>query len=317
MSSRVHMPLGRTAVRPRWHQLPADLRRILTDRLGEVTAADAQRGGFTPGVAARLSTTGAGRVFIKAIAESHVLAAKYGYEARAAAALPAQVPAPRLIWHDTLCGWVVLVFEDVAGRHPDLSPGSPDVTATVETVAGLSKALTPNPLPGAPSAPGCRDWLHGWTELKDTPDLGGWERRNLEQLAEAETRWLPHSSGPSLLHGDIRPDNLLVREKEGAVVVVDWAQPYQGASWHDTADLVPHLIMAGHSPEDAENVLAGVPTWENVPDDTATAYAIAYAGYWARMSRQPAPPGVPHLRPYQVRAAETAVAWVRYRTGWR
>jgi hypothetical protein len=47
-----------------------------------------------------------------------------------------------------------------------------------------------------------------------------------------------------------------------------------------------------------------------------SSYAAAYAGYWTRMSRQPAPPGVPHLRNYQRRAAAAAIAWSRYRTGW-
>ncbi|MEV2276929.1 hypothetical protein AB0I72_15240 [Nocardiopsis sp. NPDC049922] len=46
-----------------------------------------------------------------------------------------------------------------------------------------------------------------------------------------------------------------------------------------------------------------------------TSYAVAYAGYWRRMSRKPSPMGVPHLRRYQRRAAAAALDWVRHRTG--
>ncbi|MFC7650341.1 phosphotransferase [Streptosporangium lutulentum] len=34
--------------------------------------------------------------------------------------------------------------------------------------------------------------------------------------------------GSTLVHGDIRPDNLLVREAGGEVVVVDWSYAHQG-----------------------------------------------------------------------------------------
>ncbi|MBV9011475.1 MAG: hypothetical protein JO272_05395 [Pseudonocardiales bacterium] len=47
-----------------------------------------------------------------------------------------------------------------------------------------------------------------------------------------------------------------------------------------------------------------------------TSYAAAFAAYWARNSRQAAPPGVPHLRTYQTRAAQAAIAWTAHRTGW-
>ncbi len=48
-----------------------------------------------------------------------------------------------------------------------------------------------------------------------------------------------------------------------------------------------------------------------------TAYTVAFAGYWAWMSRQLAPHGVPYLRAYPARAAVAAAVWVEHRTGWR
>ncbi|MEV4177789.1 hypothetical protein [Nonomuraea sp. NPDC049709] len=74
-----------------------------------------------------------------------------------------------------------------------------------------------------------------------------------------------------------------------------------------------YMIMAGHTPAAAESCLAEVPAWQQVDAEVLTSYAVAYAGYWTRMSRQPAPEGVPHLRPYQRHAATAALAWVRHR----
>lgn len=82
----------------------------------------------------------------------------------------------------------------------------------------------------------------------------------------------------------------------------------------DVADLVPHLIMVGHTSAAAESYLAAVPAWQRVDTEVLISYMIAYAGYWTRASRQPAPEGVPHLRSYQRHAATAALAWVRHHT---
>ena len=49
----VSSPVG-TALRPSWEELPGSLRDGLADRLGAITTAWMQAGGFTPGLAARL-----------------------------------------------------------------------------------------------------------------------------------------------------------------------------------------------------------------------------------------------------------------------
>ncbi|WP_214107280.1 aminoglycoside phosphotransferase family protein [Acrocarpospora catenulata] len=278
-----------------------------------------QSGGFTPGIAVRLAAVH-GRVFVKAVPADHDLAPKYRAEAAVAARLPHATPAPRLRWTGDLDGWVVLVFDDVPGRHPDLSPDSPDVPIAVAGVAGLAATLTPSPA-DAPPAPMARGGLlHGWGELlrdsaRDKPDtgLGPWERDRLPLLAELEKAWVPRAEGWSLVHGDIRPDNLLIRDGDGALMVIDWAQPSIGAPWQDVLDLIPHMIMAGHEPRAAEKALIGVPAWEELPAEVVTSYAAAYAGYWTRMSRQPPPPGVPHLRAYQTHAARAALMWTHVR----
>ncbi|MFD7561012.1 hypothetical protein ACFV9E_41830 [Streptomyces sp. NPDC059835] len=77
---------------------------------------------------------------------------------------------------------------------------------------------------------------------------------------------------------------------------------------------MPHLILAGHTPASAEEVVA--PLLGSADADALTAFAAAFGGYWERSSRSPAPPNVPHLRGYQARAAGAARAWIAHRTGW-
>jgi thiamine kinase-like enzyme len=45
-----------------------------------------------------------------------------------------------------------------------------------------------------------------------------------------------------LLHTDINPDNLLVRD-DGEVTVVDWSWPTRGAAWTDLAFAVAAVRM--------------------------------------------------------------------------
>lgn len=317
MTSYAASPVTGTAVRPRWDQLPAPLRAGLAARLGDVADAEVQTGGFTPGLAARLRLADGGRVFVKGISAEHPLAPRYAEQARVARALPTGVPAPRLRWDEVIAGWVVLAFDDVDGRPAGLGPGSADVAAVVAAVAGLADVLTPCPVPGVPAAgEELAGLVHGWRELAASPEPlpDGWARRNLGRLAGAEAAWLAAADGDTLLHGDINRSNLLM--SQGRAVLVDWGQPVRGAAWIDVADVIPHLILAGHGPAEAEAAVAGALEAAGAAPETATAYAVAFAGYWARMSRQPAPPGVPHLRAYQARAAAAAAAWVEHRTGW-
>jgi aminoglycoside phosphotransferase (APT) family kinase protein len=306
-----------TAVRPRWEALPAALRDGLADLVGEIVSADVQSGGFTPGLAARLQLADGQRVFAKGIPTAHPLADKYRDEADTTRLLPPATPAPRLRWDGQIADWVVLILDDLDARHADLSPGSPDVPRVVATIASLADALTPCPALDAPATEkDLAEFVHGWRELVETPpaDLPEWESRHLNALAALETEWLAAAAGDTLIHGDINASNLLVGE--AGVYLIDWAQPTRGAAWLDVADLIPHLILAGHTPAAAEATLTHLPAWRSADPEVITSYAVAFAGYWARNSRQPAPPGVPHLRDHQARAARAATTWVTHRTGW-
>jgi aminoglycoside phosphotransferase (APT) family kinase protein len=278
---------------------------------------EVQTGGFTPGLAARVQLAGGDRVFVKGIAADHPLAGRYADEARVMRALPGSVPAPRLRWEEELAGWVVLAFDDAGGRHADLAPGSADVAPVVETVAGLAAVLTPCPVPGVPDAgTELAGMVHGWRELAAAPEppADPWTARNLHRLADIETSWLAAADGATLLHGDINRSNLLVGPGRRRVVLVDWGQPVRGAAWIDVADLVPHLILAGHTPAAAEDAVSGALA---AALEAAGASGEVVTGYAAAFAAPASPPGAGRARGRRVGRAPHAlgVARVHERAG--
>lgn len=297
--------------RPSWHTIPELLRDAIAARIGTVEQAVSPTGGFTPGLAARLLLSGGGRVFVKGLPAEHALAASYRHEAAAVAMIPDAVPAPALRWHDEVAGWIVLAFDDIAGRHPRCGPPGRDLPGVLDAVTAAQV-----PAGGLPqSAERIGPWVHGWAELAAAPsaDLHPWAAVRLGELAGVERAWLPYAYGATLVHGDLRADNMLV--SDSGVVLVDWAFAAVGAAWLDLADLVPQMILAGHTPATAEQCVARLPAWRNAPPGAITSYAAACAGYWIRSARLPAPVGVPHLREYQARAGRAAVEWVAWRWG--
>ena len=107
--------------RPLWHELPkrvqAEVERLAGGRV--VTARNCP-GGFSPGLASRLTFTDGQRAFVKAMDVDTWPdeAAPHRAEATIAAALPSTVAAPALLGTFDDGHWVVLVFEDIDGAEP-------------------------------------------------------------------------------------------------------------------------------------------------------------------------------------------------------
>jgi aminoglycoside phosphotransferase (APT) family kinase protein len=86
--------------------------------------------------------------------------------------------------------------------------------------------------------------------------LDRWSARHLEALADLEAGAPAAAVGSTLLHLDLRADNLLITP-ENRVLVVDWPHARVGASWVDTVFLAPSLAMQGGPPP--EELLARDP----------------------------------------------------------
>lgn len=307
-----------TSVRPDWSALPAEVRAHAEFRLGSrVTAATTCGAGYTPGLACRLLLEGGHRAFLKGIQQDHPFAPQYVAEVDITPVLPEGV-GPQVLWSATPehgAGWWLLCLEDLPGGNPVLAPGSADAEATLAAVEQAGKALTPSPLPTAPQITDVvGKWLTGWAQLAETPpgDLDPWAARHLARLADTEQLWQRDAGGETLVHWDLRPDNMM-RRADGTVVIIDWTYPHQGAAWIDPVVLIPQLITAGYGPAEAEAAVAHLPMPEA---EVLTSFAVGLSGYWENSSRRPNPPGVPFLRAHQARAAAVARAWIAHRTGW-
>jgi hypothetical protein len=177
-----------------------------------------------------------------------------------------------------------------AGSPPDLPAGSPP-DLPVGSPPDLAAGSQPNLLAG----------------------LDGWSARHLTRLAELESRWAPAAAGPTLLHNDVRADNILITGD--GVVFVDWPHASTGAPWFDVVAFAPSVAMQGGP--DPEWVLRSAPSAAGADPDAITAVVAAVAGYFTRQALLPPPPGLPTVRAFQAAQGEPARAWLRHRTGWR
>lgn len=309
-------------VRLQWTDLPEYLRATIEERLGSrVISARSQPSGFSPGVASRLTTADGQRVFLKAVsAEPNPESPEFHRrEARIVAELPDEAPVPRLLWsHDEGDdGWVVLVFEDVEGREPAIPWRADELDRVIDAIVDLSNALTPSPLDES-FAGTTTNWgifRIGWwqrIEFERPAGLDDWSTRHLASLIALEANASRAVAGSTLLHLDLRADNLLVTDDR--VLVVDWPHARIGAPWMDIVGFIPSMRMQGGPPPG--EVFARHPAARDADPDAVNAALAALAGYFTRQSLQPPPPGIPTVRPFQAAQGAVARRWLAERLGW-
>ncbi|WP_158277918.1 hypothetical protein [Pseudosporangium ferrugineum] len=243
----------------------------MEERTGPVRCAEPVATGAVSELVAVLHTA-TGAHFCKGIRSSNPLAWMHRNEARLNPYLPGV--APRLRWVVERGGWLLLGFERVAGRHPDLAPGSADLARVAGVLSGLASA----PAPAVDVRPAAVRWA-GWVD----PEV---------------------VDGDTLAHTDVTARNFLVHA--AGVAVVDWSAPCRGAAWIDTALMVVRLVRAGHSPERAEAWTGSVSAWASAPAGALDAFAVARAGLLRERHRGS---GAPHLG----ELADAAEAWMWHR----
>lgn len=172
----------------------------------------------------------------------------------------------------------------------------------LDAVAELAVALTPAPIGASAVADRFGEEFQGWRRLVEAQrrgddDLAGldtWACRHLMDLAALETGWQAAAEGPTLVHADLRADNILLTGDR--VVVVDWPWACPAAPWFDLLAMLPSVHMqGGPSPETLFN---DHPVGKTADPEAVTAVLAALTGYFVRQSRQPPPPGLPTLREY-------------------
>lgn len=303
------VPTGATARRPVWTELPEPV-RLEIERLagGEVTVAESQGSGYTPGFASRLLLADGRRIFVKAANSQYPwMIEAYQAEVDKLRLLPAAVPAPRAIFDRRFesdgMDWLLTGFTDVAGRPPIRPWRINEATAVLETVAAMSRALTPPPTGS--------DWLGFDAEFAANGD--DWatvvEQRLvpdplLETGPALAADFLDRLPRTTLVHCDLRDDNVIVGDE---VWVCDWNFPVLGPIW---TDLICLLISMHGDGLDADRLLADT---GQVPDDELAlvdGLLATLLGYFTIAGRRPEVDNSPYLRTHQRWYADATADWL-------
>lgn len=278
--------------------------------------AETQPGGFSPGVAARVGCADGSRWFVKAAsADLNADAPRlHRQEASVLADLDPVIaarhlPVPRLRGTAELGPWFALIVDDVAGRQPALPWQDEQLDLVLASLGQLAEALTPAPV----QVPGIGQYLGadftGWRTLSRRPGddrIDPWSRARLGELADLEASWAAHAAGSTLLHADVRADNLLLTGD--GVMVVDWPHACRGAAFADLVLFAPSVAMQG-GPEPAA-LLARSRAGRTARPDALRPVVCALAGYFTERSLAPPPPGLPTVRRFQAAQAEVARRWL-------
>jgi Ser/Thr protein kinase RdoA (MazF antagonist) len=205
--------------------------------------------------------------------------------------------------------WIALILQDIAGRQPQLPWQTAELQQVVAALDQLADALTPTPVPAPAVGERLGAEFTGWRTLATSPGrdhLDPWSHVHLGQLADLEATWADHAAGDTLLHADIRADNLLLTG-QGAMVV-DWPWACRGAAFTDLVLFAPSVALQG-GPPPAE-LIASSRSGGAASPHAVTALVCALAGYLTETSLRPPPPGLPTIRAFQAAHATIARQWL-------
>ncbi|HXH78317.1 hypothetical protein [Nocardioides sp.] len=306
-------PVGKTSHRLEWAFLPPNLRAFIERKCGSpVVEAISQTSGFTPGFASVLVCADGSRHFVKAasVKAQRAFADSYREEARKLAALPTGVPSPRLLWHlDD--DWVALGIEYVDGRAPRRPWRRADLDTVLDALEVVADELTPPPagLDLDTLADDFVDMVSMWDHLKAVrPDLP-----HLDEAAALAAGFADVVGGTTLIHTDIRDDNLLV-DAARKVWLCDWNWPVVGAAWIDT---ILTLIGPRGDGIDVEPVLASRRLTRDVPPEAIDRVLALLVGYFLKSADDPVPATSPFLREHQRWQGDVCWHWLSERRGWQ
>src|SRR5262249_44421217 len=145
------------------------------------------------------------RAFVKAVspAQNERSPALHRQEALVTGALPAYAPVPRLLGCYDDGDWIVLVLQDIEGRHPATPWLADELELVLATLDGLARSLTPSPLPNLQTAAeSLAEDFAGWRRICDDPpaDLHTWVDLYLDELCALADRGLAALGGDTLVH---------------------------------------------------------------------------------------------------------------------
>jgi aminoglycoside phosphotransferase (APT) family kinase protein len=313
-------PLDATAIRPDYRELPAPVRRRIAKELGgEPDLIRIAGGGYTRGFAARLRSGSGPELFVKAAGpQTPGVRDMYLQEARVTAALPRELPVPRLLFAAEADEWSVAGFEAVQGEPVTLPMAPETVRQLLKTWAEAAAALTPPPI--ALVDVGIRvktgRSLKAFTQVASgeqapfalPPRLQG----RIDELAALEAPIDALLVSDQVSHTDLRVDNMIIGA--GRAWICDWTKPAYMAPWIDTAILLIAVHADGH---DAEGLFWSHPTAADVASEELDTALTAITGGslrgWADRPDNLISPAIDDLMRW---AGLAAADWLAQRRGW-
>jgi aminoglycoside phosphotransferase (APT) family kinase protein len=242
-------------------------------------------------------------------------------EARIAAALSPSVPTPRFLDAYDDGDWIALIFEDIDGTIPRTPWQRPELDRVLNAIGQLSSLLTPAPILVEPVGEILPNVFVGWKRLAagvesgedDLREVDPWVQRHLAELVALEAASPDAAAGgTTLLHADLRADNILLTPSR--VFFVDWPWASRGAAWVDLLFMLPSVTMQG-GPTPWE-IFDAHPLGRSAPPVAVTSVVAAVAGFMIQGARLPPPPGLPTVRAFQRDQGLPALEWLKRRTGW-
>jgi len=301
--------------------MPASVITDIADCLGAtIVGAETALGGFTPGPASVCLLDNGNTVFIKASSTelSDRAVQMHSREAEVLSSLPDGFPAPGFIASVSSGAWFVLVTEFIGGIMPSARADDETVDAVLRFVTELAAASSPCPSEcvdrvGDHEAETANRWA--WKKLltEGVPHtLDAWSRRHLRSLVDLEDAWIDAAHGESLLHRDLRTDNMLLTTSGG--VAVDWPVASRGAPWVDLVGLLPSFSLDGGP--DPHQIFHTHPVGRRAEAAAVDCYLAALAGYFTRQALLPPPASRSQLRHFQADQGAACRRWLQKRLGW-
>lgn len=305
-----------TAARRTWAELPSLLQARAAAHLGgRVTGVRLAGGGFTPGFAAVLENAGGGRIFAKAAPESDAfIYPSYLREARVVPLMPPGMPLPALRAAEHLAvdgtGWQLLVYEAVDGAMPGHPWTDRELGAVEQSCAEAVRRLKdfPRELAGDPLAEDIAAVPSSFLAVAEghpapwfLPGLSAQEAGKFQELLDLGPEAL---AGDAVLHGDLRPDNILMLS--GRALICDWNFLGTGPEWTDWVSVLPYARAGGL---DADAWLHRSALTKAVPARYIDAFLAGLLNYMIHWGGQPEVPTSPHLRVHGRHTARIVYDW--------
>jgi hypothetical protein len=154
--------------------------------------------------------------------------------------------------------------------------------------------------------------LGGWSDLASPPArdrlraLSRWAADHLDGLIALESR--AQVAGPTLLHGDLYPFNLLLTPDR--VVVIDWPHAWVGAPFCDVVTLLSSTRLSGIDPQP---IAESHPLTRDLVPAQVDGFLALHSGFLLRTAASAGPEADPNIVAMMTALGLASVRWLQHR----